>query len=133
MADDKPRKKRERGQGSIGKVSGSRFFYIWYYDSSGKQHRESSRSTLKSVAQEMLNQRLAAMGRGEKSPTEAQKVRYEDMRAILFKNYLEEKIALDKIETLPERLRDLESLRHKISRRVFQGHATEPGRHKGSP
>jgi len=95
-------RKRERGQGSIGHVPGSRFLYIWYYDNAGRQHRESTRSTLRSVAQEMLNQRLAAMGRGEKSPTEAHKVRYEDMRAILFNNYLEDKIALDKIETLPD-------------------------------
>ena len=85
-------KKRERGQGSIGKVSGSRFFYIWYYDNAGKQHRESTRSELRSVAQEMLNQRLAAMGRGEKSPTEIKSIRYEDMRQILIENYRERKI-----------------------------------------
>jgi integrase len=85
-------KKRERGQGSIGKVPGSRFFYIWYYDNAGKQHRESTRSTLKSVAQEMLNQRLAAMGRGEKSPTEIKSIRYEDMRKILIDHYREEKV-----------------------------------------
>ena len=38
----KSAKKRERGQGSIGHVPGSRFFYIWYYDNAGKQHREST-------------------------------------------------------------------------------------------
>ena len=85
-------KKRERGQGSIGKVPGSRFFYIWYYDNAGKQHRESTGSELRSVAQEMLNQRLAAMGRGEKSPTEIKSIRYEDMRQILIENYREKKI-----------------------------------------
>lgn len=87
-----PAKKRERGQGSIGKVRGSRFFYIWYYDNVGKQHRESTRSELRSVAQEMLNQRLAAMGRGEKSPTEIKNIRYEDMRQILIDHYREEKV-----------------------------------------
>ena len=85
-------KKRERGQGSIGKVPGSRFLYIWYYDNAGKQHRESTGSELRSVAQEMLNQRLAAMGRGEKSPTEIKSIRYEDMRQILIDNYREKKI-----------------------------------------
>jgi len=85
-------KKRERGQGSIGNVPGSRFLYIWYYDNAGKQHRESTRSELRSVAQEMLNQRLAAMGRGEKSPTEIKSIRYEDMRQILIDHYREEKI-----------------------------------------
>lgn len=87
-------KKRERGQGSIGKVPGSRFFYIWYYDNAGKQHRESTGSELRSVAQEMLNQRLAAMGRGEKSPTEIKNIRYEDMRQILIDSYREKKLAL---------------------------------------
>ena len=86
-------KKRERGQGSIGKVSGSRFFYIWYYDNAGRQHRESTRSELRSVAQEMLNQRLAAMGRGEKSPTEIKSIRYEDMRGILIEHYREKNLA----------------------------------------
>lgn len=91
MSDDKP-KKRERGQGSIGNVRGSRFLYIWYYDNAGKQHRESTRSKLKSVAQNMLTQRLAAMGRGEKSPTEIKSIRYEDMRQILIDHYREERI-----------------------------------------
>ncbi len=85
-------KKRERGQGSIGKVLGSRYFYIWYYDNAGRQHRESTKSTLRSVAQEMLNERLAAMGRGEKSPTEIKSIRYEDMRHILIEHYREKKI-----------------------------------------
>jgi integrase len=83
---------RQRGQGSIGKVPGSRFFYIWYYDNAGNQHRESTKSTLRSVAQEMLNERLAAMGRGEKSPTEIKSVRYEHMRHILIEHYREKKI-----------------------------------------
>ena len=85
-------KKRERGQGSIGNVRGSRFLYIWYYDNAGKQHRESTRSKLRSVAQEMLNQRLKAMSRGEKSPTEIKSIRYEDMRQILIDHYREEGI-----------------------------------------
>ena len=58
----------------------------------GKQHRESTGSELRSVAQEMLNQRLAAMGRGEKSPTEIKSIRYEDMRQILIDSYREKKI-----------------------------------------
>src|SRR5690349_19316505 len=85
-------KKRERGQGSIGNVPGSRFLYIWYYDNAGKQHRESTGSELRSVAQAMLTQRLAAMSRGEKSPTEIKSIRYEDMRQILIENYREKKI-----------------------------------------
>ena len=88
----KGKPKRERGQGSIGKVPGSRFLYIWYYDNAGKQHRESTGSELRSVAQEMLNQRLAAMGRGEKSPTEIKSIRYDDMRQILIDNYREKRI-----------------------------------------
>jgi integrase len=46
----------------------------------------------------MLNQRLAAMGRGERSPQEVKSIRYEDMREILLNNYKENKISLDKLE-----------------------------------
>jgi integrase len=84
--------KRERGQGCITKLSGSRFYYILYYDNSGQQHRESTKSELKSVAQEMLNARLAAMGRGEKSPNVIRSIRYEDMRAILVNHYKENSV-----------------------------------------
>jgi integrase len=91
-------KKRERGQGSIGNVPGSRFLYIWYYDNAGKQHRESTKSTLRSVAQEMLNQRLAAMGRGERGPNEVKNIRYEDMRSILLEEYKRQRISIDKLE-----------------------------------
>lgn len=91
MSKVKTKKKRERGQGSIGNVPGSRFLYIWYYDNAGKQQRESTKSTLRSVAQAMLTQRLAAMGRGERSPQEL-KIRYEEMRSILISNYRENKI-----------------------------------------
>jgi integrase len=90
--------KRERGQGSIGRVPESKFYYIWYYSNDGQQHRESSKSTLKQVAQEMLNARLAAMGRGERSPMEVKSVRYEDMREILLHHYMENKISVDKLE-----------------------------------
>jgi integrase len=91
------KRKRDRGQGSIGNVEGSKFLYIWYYDRAGKQHRESTKSTLKSVAQEQLNQRLAAMGRGERSPQELNRIRYEDMRQILLNDYLAKGIAGDKL------------------------------------
>src|SRR5271155_4855003 len=114
-------KKRERGQGSIGNVPGSRFFYIWYYDNAGKQHRESTRSTLRSVAQEMLNQRLAAIGRGEKSPTETKSIRYEDMRQILLENYRENGIALDKIEELPDKSLTLKHTGLKFLDDFFKG------------
>jgi integrase len=92
-----PKRKRERGQGSIGNVEGSEFLYIWYYDRAGKQHHESTKSTLKSVAQEQLNRRLAAMGRGERSPQELKAIRYEDMRQILLNEYLAKGIAADKL------------------------------------
>jgi integrase len=79
-------------------MPGSHFYYIWYYSNDGQQHRESTRSTLKQVAQELLNQRLAAMGRGERSPTEVKSIRYEDMRSILLHHYKEQQISLDKLE-----------------------------------
>jgi hypothetical protein len=91
------RTERQRGQGSIGRVQGSQFWYIWYYTNSGQQVRESTRSTLKQVAQEMLNQRLAAMGRGERSPMEVKSIRHEDMRSILLNDYKRKGIATEKL------------------------------------
>jgi hypothetical protein len=113
--------KRERGQGSIGRVPGSQYFYNWYYDHSGKQHRESTKSTLKQVAQEQLNQRLAAMGPGEKSPMEVKSIRYEDMREILINNYLENKIAVDKIEKLADGTHNLKQTSIQLLDNFFKG------------
>lgn len=113
--------RRERGQGSIGLVPGSRFYYIWFYDNSGKQHRESSKSELKSVAQELLNQRLAAMGRGERSPSDVRSIRYEDMRAILFADYQEKGISTNKIETLKDGTLNLRQTGLKFLDGFFKG------------
>ena len=60
--------KRPRGTGSIFKHG--KFFYIAYYPVAGGgfQKTESSRSTLKSVAQEMLRDRLEKISQGCETP-----------------------------------------------------------------
>jgi integrase len=69
----------------------------------------------------MLNQRIAAMGRGEQPPTEVNKIRYEDMRAILLNRYREEKISLDKLVTLPDGTTTLEHTGIKFLDEHFKG------------
>jgi len=87
------KKKRERGQGSIGRVKDSKYLDIWLYGSCGHQRHESSRSTIRSVAQELLNRRLGAMSKGERPPAELKSVRYDGMREILLADYQENKIS----------------------------------------
>ena len=64
--DIKPKGKprRERGEGRIYKMSGSNKWWIQYYVN-GRQIRESSRSKVKQVAVELLNQRLVEKRNGE--------------------------------------------------------------------
>ena len=45
--------RRARGTGSVRKIAGSRFWYIFYYRD-GKQIRESSKSEMQNVAEKLL-------------------------------------------------------------------------------
>jgi len=114
-------KKRERGEGSIGNVPGGKFLYIWYYDNAGKQHRESTRSTLKQVAREQLNARLAAMGRGERSPMRVKSIRYEDMRSILLNDYKRKGIATEKLILVDDKPTGLRGTGIKFLDAFFKG------------
>jgi integrase len=87
-APQKPR--RERGEGSLVRVKGSRFWYIAYYDAAGKQQKESSGSEVKQVALALLRDRLKQKDEGKIVQLSAQKkLRYEDIRDLLL-NRLEE-------------------------------------------
>ena len=71
--------KRPRGTGSIFKPRGGKFFYIAYYPVSGSgfQKTESSGSTLKTVAQEMLRERLEKIRQGLYCETPPRKVTFQ--------------------------------------------------------
>ena len=71
----KPR--RERGSGRVWKTS--RIWWIQFYDSSGRQRRESSRSDKKMVAERLLRRRLGEKEAGLLPSPKAAKVLVEDL------------------------------------------------------
>ena len=78
-------KKRERGTGGLYKRAGSRNWYLSYYDESGNQHIESSKTAKKSTAQSMSTSRLEGTRKGE--VVDVRKLRYEDIRALVISDY----------------------------------------------
>lgn len=76
--------KRTRGTGSIGKQVRSPYYFIRYYDGSGRQRKESCKSADPAVAERLLQKRLGQIQLGllpEKS------ARYEDARKLLLQDY----------------------------------------------
>jgi integrase len=74
---------RERGDGGLQKFGNN--YYMTYY-LNGRQIREKTGTPHKSVAREMLKVRMAELGKGL-NPVEAQKLTYENMRAMLISDY----------------------------------------------
>jgi integrase len=90
MENEAKKKQRQRGRGSIGKVTGSPFLYIWYRNN-GKTIRESTRSESKMVAEALLSRRITEAADGIPPVQEQKKFRYEDARAALIADYEREK------------------------------------------
>lgn len=68
------RKQRPRGTGCIFRPKDSRFLYISYYVAPGRQVTESARTTVRAVAQSLLQTRLDALRRGERDPRHAAQI-----------------------------------------------------------
>src|ERR1700747_1600569 len=79
------RAKRPRGTGSIFKMG--KYFYLAYYLPNGFQKTESSRSTLKTVAQEMLRDRLEKIRQGLCCETPPRKVTFQMLVEDLLADY----------------------------------------------
>jgi integrase len=79
------RAKRPRGTGSIFKMG--KYFYLAYYLPNGFQKTESSRSTLKTVAQEMLRDRLEKIRQGLYCETPPRKVTFQTLADDLLDDY----------------------------------------------
>src|ERR1700752_145457 len=79
------RAKRPRGTGSIFKMG--KYFYLAYYLPNGFQKTESSRSTLKTVAQEMLRDRLEKVRQGLCCETPPRKITFEPLAEDLLQDY----------------------------------------------
>jgi integrase len=77
--------KRPRGTGSIFKMG--KYFYLAYYLPNGFQKTESSRSTLKTVAQEMLRDRIEKIRQGLYCETPPRKVTFQMLADDLLTDY----------------------------------------------
>jgi integrase len=77
---------RTRGTGCVTKISGSRFWYILYYQD-GRQIRESSGSEVKQVAEQLLQKRLGEKALGFQPAQLSKKLKYEDVRRSLLDHY----------------------------------------------
>lgn len=80
--------KRERGEGGLFKMKGSRMWYGQWYRQ-GKQVRASLKTDNKEEAKRELRRRMGNTERGIIPESEAKKVRYGDLRAGLLHNYVE--------------------------------------------
>src|SRR2546429_4908054 len=76
---------RTRGEGGLEKIG--HIWYFTFYNLKGKQMRRSSKSRLKSVAIEMLQQAQKDLRKGTE-PASARKMKYEEIRRILVDDYL---------------------------------------------
>jgi len=87
------RDRRTRGTGCIIKKPNSRFLYIAFYDSNGKQITESTKSPSRSVAEAQLRKRLQEVSTGV--PVEvSRKLKYEHIRASLIADYKDRKVRM---------------------------------------
>jgi integrase len=79
-------KPRVRGTGGIFKKKDSRFLYISYYDVNGELQQESTKSESRTVAENLLRDRLSKVEQGL-PVSEMKKLRYEDIRKTLIMDY----------------------------------------------
>lgn len=85
--EKKPAKaRRDRGTGRIYQMKGRNVWMIQYYQN-GRQIRESSGSTVKQVAKDLLQERLIEVRTGAVPLVDAKKIPYESMRQLLYDYY----------------------------------------------
>jgi integrase len=73
-------RKRERGQGSIISRPGTKRLYVRYYAADGRQIQEAVGSSIRQVAENLLQQRLGERGLGIKPAQDVKTLKYEDPR-----------------------------------------------------
>ena len=84
-------KKRAYGTGRVYQPKGCQFWYLQYWHE-GKQIRESSRSTTKSVAEALLHERLHDRNSGKLPVQDQKKLTYADLRQMLLDHYSTKKL-----------------------------------------
>jgi integrase len=81
--------KRERGEGGLFLMKGSKKWYAQYYDANGRPCRVSTRTEVKQEAIAFLRKLMADADRGLPFEGDVRKVRYADIREALIQNYIE--------------------------------------------
>src|SRR6267378_971011 len=79
--------RRAKGEGSLIKRKGCRYWYASYYDAAGNQQRVSTKTEVKQEALAFLRTRMGDRDRGL-APINA-KLFYVDLRGALISNYVE--------------------------------------------
>jgi integrase len=79
------KRKREYGSGRIWKIG--RRWWVQWQDASGQQRRESSGSSVKGVATDLLQKRLEEKQQGTLPILRSQSVRFEELRDALIADY----------------------------------------------
>lgn len=72
--------RRNRGQGSIIRRTGTQNLFIRYYDRHGRQVQEATGSPVQEVAERLLQRRLGELGLGIRPAQDVKALRYEDLR-----------------------------------------------------
>jgi integrase len=83
------RERRAKGEGSLLKRTGCRFWYAQYYDQNGRQIRVSTKAEIKQEALGVLRRLMGDRDRGLAPITDARKITYGDLRGALLANYTE--------------------------------------------
>jgi integrase len=82
-------KRRAKGEGSLLRRKGCRFWYAQYYDHHGKAIRVSTKTAVKQEALDFLRKKMSERDDGFGSPTDLKKITYGSLRAALLANYME--------------------------------------------
>ena len=83
----KQKSKRPRGTGSIYKQPGSRFYWVCYYDASGKAWRQSSKSEKVTDAQNLLKTKLGEVASGNFVSPKVQRIAVAELYGLVLTDY----------------------------------------------
>ena len=82
-------KRRAKGEGSLLRRAGCRFWYAQFYDHNGKAVRVSTKTEVKQEALDFLRREMNKRDEGFGSVADLKKVTYGSLRAALLANYVE--------------------------------------------
>jgi integrase len=82
-------KRRAKGEGSLLRRAGCRFWYAQYYDHNGKAVRVSTKTEVKQEAFDFLRREMNKRDEGFGSTADLKKITYGSLRAALLANYVE--------------------------------------------